>query len=534
MAEERTAADLRPLEVRRGEAGAGEVARIGRYEVLFELARGGMGTVHAARLVGPRGFAHTVAIKRLIAAEASADEVAGLFDEARIAARLHHPNVVEIFELALHEGAPYIVMQLVSGVSLGRLLARAGDRGEALDPWLVAWIVGEIAAGLHAAHELREQGELLGLVHRDVSPENILISFDGAVRVSDFGVAKWRFAERATEDGVTRGKLAYMSPEQTGAGAIDRRSDVFALGVVAHEALAGRRLFVGESPAETIRRVLELEAPELRTLRPEVPEAVSELVRRCLEKDRAKRPGTADEVGGAMRALLRQERRVVDATDLAAVMARLFPGERERLAERIASAARAPDGDGGRARDADGERARERGETGKKREGERAGNGLGSGETHVSVSATALPLRPVVGSRARAIAVALVGAAALIGVGFLVARRAPEPSANAASAAAAEASRGSAASSASGLTTSGEPARGPVAEGEPEPARGSGSAAPPVASGSAVAVLPITPRKAVTLAPLATATALAGQTTTAAPAASARSSKGVPFKSLDQ
>ncbi|MEZ4307206.1 MAG: serine/threonine-protein kinase [Polyangiaceae bacterium] len=219
MAEERTEPDHRPDHVRRGAPPPPEpppsLERLGRYQLLFELARGGMGRVHVARAVGPHGFGRVLAVKRPLTADASREERAAFLGEARVSARIHHPNVVETLDLGEHDGLPYIARAFVPGVSLARLLARAADRGERLDPWLVAWIVQEIAAGLDAAHELTgESGEPLGLVHRDVSPENVLLSFEGRVLVTDFGVAKWRRDGAATRADAVKGKLAYMSPEQ--------------------------------------------------------------------------------------------------------------------------------------------------------------------------------------------------------------------------------------------------------------------------------------------------------------------------------
>ncbi|MEZ4295224.1 MAG: protein kinase [Polyangiaceae bacterium] len=346
MAEERTEPDHRPDHVRRGAPPPPEpppsLERLGRYQLLFELARGGMGRVHVARAVGPHGFGRVLAVKRPLTADASREERAAFLGEARVSARIHHPNVVETLDLGEHDGLPYIAMAFVPGVSLARLLARAADRGERLDPWLVAWIVQEIAAGLDAAHELTgESGEPLGLVHRDVSPENVLLSFEGRVLVTDFGVAKWRRDGAATRADAVKGKLAYMSPEQARGERVDRRTDLLALGIVAHEALTGRRLFAAGSPAETVQRVLDHVPPDLREARPDIPPDLASLVMRCLEKAPSSRPASAAEVAASLRAAFRRERRVLDSSDVAAAVARFFPGEREALARRIAAAERA-------------------------------------------------------------------------------------------------------------------------------------------------------------------------------------------------
>jgi serine/threonine-protein kinase len=314
--------------------------RLGRYQVLFELARGGIGTVFAARLTGVHGFDRLVAIKRLSAGGTGEEDVAAFLDEARLTARIRHPNVVQTLELVEDGGAPFIVMQLVEGVSFARLLRRLSDQGDALDAHLAAWIVAQAAAGLHAAHELRgPDDQSVGLVHRDVSPENVLLSYEGRVYVADFGVAKLNESVRSTKSGVVKGKFAYMSPEQTRAGVLDRRSDVFSLGVVLHEALSGQRLFAGSSPADTIRRISEEAPPDPRDLRADVPPDIVPIVMRCLEKRRDDRYDTAADVGEALRRFLRERRAPVDESDLAELLSVRFAEDRDRLRAKIRAAA---------------------------------------------------------------------------------------------------------------------------------------------------------------------------------------------------
>ncbi|MCA9620436.1 MAG: serine/threonine protein kinase, partial [Myxococcales bacterium] len=192
-----------------------EPTTVGRYQILFELASGGMGTVHAGRLVGAHEVERLVAIKRL-KSEGGVAEREAFLREARLSAKIDHPNVVKTLELIESEGTLYLIMDLVQGVSLATLCETAAEAGEDLPPALVAWIGAQVARGLHAAHELRApDGAAYELVHRDVSPENVLLSFDGRVFVADFGVAKNPRADRQTESGVVKGKFAYMSPEQT-------------------------------------------------------------------------------------------------------------------------------------------------------------------------------------------------------------------------------------------------------------------------------------------------------------------------------
>src|SRR6185436_11579431 len=203
----------------------------GRYVMYDEIAAGGMATVHLGRLRGERGFARTVAIKRLHSQYArDPDFVSMLVDEARIAARVKHPNVVPPLDIIATEAEELLlVMEYVHGEVLARLLGICVRRGEAVPPEIVVAIMVGALSGLHAAHEATsDHGEPLEIVHRDVSPPNILVGADGVARVLDFGVAKAGMRATITHDGSTKGKISYMSPEQLRGGVVDRRTDVFA------------------------------------------------------------------------------------------------------------------------------------------------------------------------------------------------------------------------------------------------------------------------------------------------------------------
>lgn len=307
--------------------------RLGRYELLFELARGGMGAVYVARLLAPHGFDRLVAIKCL-STGAGPTDVAAFLDEARVTAKIDHPSVVQTLELGEHDGQPFLVMQLVQGVSLARLLEELRVREEKIGPEIAAWIAAQAASGLHAAHELRgPDGQLLQLVHRDVSPQNILLSFEGRVYVADFGVAKFK-SDRSTQGGVVKGKFGYMSPEQAFGRTLDRRSDVFSLGVVLHEAICGKRLFPGDAPAQVVLGVVNAAVPSPSETRADIDEGLATIVMRCLEKDADARFATAGELAEALRAWLRARPRV-DEGELAALLARLLPRERARLEARM-------------------------------------------------------------------------------------------------------------------------------------------------------------------------------------------------------
>lgn len=270
-----------------------------RYELHGEIAAGGMATVHLGRLVGPVGFTRRVAIKRLHPQFAKDPEFVAMFmDEAKLAARIQHPNVVQTLDVVLDDGELFLILDFVDGVPLSQLL-KSSDGG--LPPRLAVGVVSGICAGLHAAHEAcGSKGEALGIVHRDVSPQNVLVGRDGVARVLDFGVAKAVSRAHTTREGQIKGKLAYMSPEQVRAGSVDRRADVYAAGVVLWEALAGRRLFTADDQAGVVLKVVEgtLEPPSRYNVR--VPEELDALVMRALARTPDERFDTAQDMAAAL------------------------------------------------------------------------------------------------------------------------------------------------------------------------------------------------------------------------------------------
>src|SRR5258708_4915416 len=262
-----------------------DVRVIGRYALHGEIASGGMATVHLGRLLGPVGFSRTVAIKRLHAQLAKDPEFVAMFmDEARLAARIVHPNVVPMLDVVALEGELFLVMEYVEGEPLGRLLRAADERGQRVPLRIIATILTGVLHGLHAAHEAKnDRGEPLGIVHRDVSPHNVLVGADGVPRLLDFGIAKAAGRVHTTREGQLKGKLPYMAPEQI-RGNPSRLSDVYASGVVLWEALAGRRLFKGDE-AEVLAAVLEdvIEPPSRYA--PDVPPALDSLAPRALDRN---------------------------------------------------------------------------------------------------------------------------------------------------------------------------------------------------------------------------------------------------------
>jgi eukaryotic-like serine/threonine-protein kinase len=271
-----------------GEVGAGHT--LGRYELLVPIAKGGMAVVWAARMKGTRGFQKTVAVKTMLPDLSEDPQFEEMFlAEAGLASRIKHPHVCEILDLGEQDGLIYIVMEWIDGEPLSQLARSARQKGSGVPILIALRIVLNAALGLHAAHELKdENGNLIGLVHRDVSPQNILVTYDGVVKIVDFGVAKasTELANAATKDGQLKGKVPFMSPEQALGKDIDRRTDVFALGIVLFQLLAAKHPFRGDNDMITLRRICDKDpAPALSEVIPNCPPILNELVAKALAKD---------------------------------------------------------------------------------------------------------------------------------------------------------------------------------------------------------------------------------------------------------
>jgi serine/threonine-protein kinase len=277
---------------------------VGRYAMYGEIAAGGMATVHYGRLLGPVGFSRTVAIKRLHPHYAKDPEFVAMFlDEARLAARIRHPNVVQTLDVVARDGELFLVMDYVQGESLSKLARAARQQERPLPVAIVSAILCGALQGLHAAHEAtNEHGEPLGIVHRDVSPQNVLVGADGVPRVLDFGVAKAAGRIHTTREGQLKGKLAYMATEQLRADTVDRRTDVYAAGVVLWEALTLQRLFAGESEAVVVTSVLERVVQPPSAIVAGLPAGVDDVVMRALERDPSRRFATAQQMALALEA----------------------------------------------------------------------------------------------------------------------------------------------------------------------------------------------------------------------------------------
>jgi serine/threonine protein kinase len=309
----------------------------GRYEALFKIAAGGMAEVYAARIRGEAGFEKLVAVKRMLPHLADDPEFSSMFlDEGRLAANIASPNVVGTLDLGrADDGALYIVMELVVGVALSSLVKACARAGRPIPVPIACEILAQAASGLDDAHEARTPtGVHLGIVHRDVSPQNVLVGADGRVRMVDFGVARALLRQTHTSTGTLKGKFAYFSPEQAAAKDVDRRSDVFALGIVAWETLMMQRLFDGENPLHQIQRVREMPIPIPSSMRPDIPKAVSDVVMQALDRN----PKTRLQSAAVLATALREAVGVVPARDIAKFVGEASAAQIREMQTRIESA----------------------------------------------------------------------------------------------------------------------------------------------------------------------------------------------------
>ncbi len=273
---------------------------LGRYALFDEIAAGGMATVHIGRLLGPVGFARIVAIKCLHPHFAKDPEFVSMFvDEARLAARISHPNVVATMDIVNESGELFLVMEYVAGDSLAHLLRAAPD-GQVPPPLAIGIVMGALH-GLHAAHEATsERGTPLAIVHRDVSPQNIQVGTDGVARVLDFGIAKAASRLQTTREGQLKGKLGYMAPEQLDGDEVDRRTDVYAAGVVLWEALTGKRLFSGKDGAPILNSSQRIEIGPVSAVAAGIPGSVDAILKKALAFRREDRFASAKEMAIAL------------------------------------------------------------------------------------------------------------------------------------------------------------------------------------------------------------------------------------------
>jgi serine/threonine protein kinase len=300
----------------------------GKYRILRRLGAGGMAEAFLAEQPGAAGFTRTVVLKRVLPHLADQPEFTRmLVNEARLAARLSHANIAQIYDLGQAGETTFLTMEYVDGVDLATLWERADERGRAPLPLgACARVVLDLCAGLHHAHGATDSlGHPLGLVHRDVSPPNVMVSRDGVTKLIDFGVAKATALAGETVAGAAKGKHAYMSPEQCRGKAIDARSDQFAVGILLWELVAWRRLFRRDADYLTMRAVVEAHVPPVHTLRPEAPDALDAILRRALAKDPDDRFTTCEELADELEMVARRARWDLSSRALARVVAELDP-----------------------------------------------------------------------------------------------------------------------------------------------------------------------------------------------------------------
>ncbi len=307
----------------------------GRYVLYDEIGAGGMATVHLGRQIGAEGFSRTVAVKRLHPNVAKDSEFVTMFmDEAWLAGRVRHPNVVSTLDVVRHGSELLLVMEYVPGETLLGLLRAADAANERLSPSIVASIFSDVLNGLHAAHEaVGEDGQPLHVVHRDVSPTNIIVGSDGIARVLDFGVAKAVGRMHTTNDGQIKGKVSYMSPEQLRGQAVDRRTDTYASAVSLWECLAGERLFLAETQLGTMTRVLEQRVrPPSEVAAGIGPELDAVVMRGLAREPKARYPTASDMVDALVAAV-----RPATAAEVRACIERLVPRPLAERARRVAA-----------------------------------------------------------------------------------------------------------------------------------------------------------------------------------------------------
>ena len=294
-----------------------------RYRPLFKLDSGGMAEVYVAEADSLGGFTKKVAIKRILPGLLKEERFVRMFlDEARLSLHLNHANIVTVFDLGKSDNTYFIVMEYVEGLNLKSLLEAQSMRGTlGLPVPLVGWVVNEILKGLDYAHRLVDaEGQSLNIVHRDISPPNILISWNGEIKLTDFGLAKATTQLEATDPGVVKGKFAYLSPEAAYGQPIDHRADVFAVGILAFEMLTGRQLFVGDTDFQIVEAVRRAEIPSMRALNPDIPEGLEQIIRKSLAREPDERYQTASDFADDVLSFLFSHSLKVSSRDLRAYL----------------------------------------------------------------------------------------------------------------------------------------------------------------------------------------------------------------------
>ncbi|KYF72343.1 hypothetical protein BE17_37325 [Sorangium cellulosum] len=299
-----------------------------RYRVIKRLASGGMAEVFVAESAGIEGFKKQVAIKRVLPQLSKKEQFIAMFlDEARLSAHLSHSNVVSVFDIGVGDGTYFIVMEYVDGADLRALLEHQKKVGRPMSVEVAAFMAAKMCQGLAYAHDLATaDGKPLQIVHRDITPANVLITRYGEVKIVDFGLAKASSQLAESDAGIIKGKFGYLAPETVLEQGVDQRVDIFALGIILWEMLAGRRLFLGDSDYITVRLVRDAVIPSLQQLNSEVPRELEQIIRRALARDPGARYRTARDLGRDLTRFLYRYGRPVSEDDVAALVERAKGG----------------------------------------------------------------------------------------------------------------------------------------------------------------------------------------------------------------
>ena len=312
-----------------------------KYRVIKRLEAGGMAEVYLGEAVSVQGFRKKVAIKRVLPHLAQNQSFIEMFlDEARLSARLDHANIVSVFDISKREDTYFLIMEFVDGINLKRILESLTKRGQRIRLVDAVYLAIEACRGLSYAHELAdENGKPLGIVHRDISPPNIMVTRRGEVKLADFGLAKASTQIQTTDPGVVKGKFSYLSPEAANGLQVDARTDIFAIGIVLWEMLAGKRLFWGENDYATVKLIQKANVPRLAPLNREVDEAFEEVLLKALTREPENRYQSAREFGGALSDYLYRHQLNVNAYDVARLVESLSDGasapEEQSLIDRL-------------------------------------------------------------------------------------------------------------------------------------------------------------------------------------------------------
>jgi serine/threonine protein kinase len=320
------------------DASAGEPGgQLGKYQLIRRLATGGMAELFLARAKAIHGFEKLVVLKRILPQHAENDDFIRMFlAEARLAATLHHPNIVQVYDIGGEEGSYFFTMEFVQGVDLRKLVRAARKKNKALPLEHILHVIMGMAAGLNHAHEkVGLDGKMLGIVHRDVSPSNVLVTFEGGVKIVDFGIAKAASAQVATIAGTLKGKIPYMSPEQCRGESVDRRSDIFSIGTLLWELTTGTRLFAGDNEFAVLNRVAKGEVPPPSSIRPDYPPELEAIVMKALQSDPVQRYGTALDLQIDLEDFAREARLPVSSARLAKFMKDLCAEDIARLTAQL-------------------------------------------------------------------------------------------------------------------------------------------------------------------------------------------------------